>query len=50
MTEWKCSSCGYTVKADTPPKECPYCKKVCNFTDVTCYIPECQEGGRDQRL
>jgi len=41
MTQWKCSSCGYTFKADSPPETCPSCKENCAFVDATCYIPEC---------
>lgn len=42
---WKCSLCGYTLKAKVPPGACPSCKETCAFTDVTCYTPEC--GGTD---
>ena len=34
MTEWKCQKCGYTLKAEKPPEECPSCKEKCEFTDV----------------
>ena len=50
MSEWKCSSCGFSVKAEAPPEVCPYCNKKCEFSNVTCYIPECEEQGRDPRL
>ena len=50
MTSWKCQECGYTLEADAPPKECPSCKKLCLFNDVTCYIPECGDKGTDNRL
>lgn len=50
MTEWKCSDCGYAFSADLPPEECPSCKHKCEFVNVTCYIPECADNGRDQRL
>ena len=50
MTEWKCSSCSYSISAKAPPKMCPSCKKTCDFLNVTCYIPDCQGAGRDQRL
>lgn len=50
MAEWKCSNCGYTLKADMPPNECPSCKEKCEFMDVSCYIPECGETGSDPRL
>ena len=38
---WICSHCDYVLQAETPPAECPQCKKKCLFSDVTCYIPEC---------
>ncbi len=50
MTEWKCSHCGYKVTADTPPDQCPSCKDKCEFVNVTCYIPECEDKGTDERL
>ena len=50
MTHWKCSKCGYTLEADTPPDTCPACSQKCEFTDVSCYIPECGEKGADPRL
>lgn len=50
MTEWKCSKCGYSFSADTPPDECPSCKRKCEFVNVTCYIPECKDEGRDYRI
>lgn len=48
--EWKCSNCGYALKADVPPETCPSCKQKCEFVNVTCYIPECQSTGVDPRL
>lgn len=50
VNDWKCSKCGYTLKADTPPETCPQCKEKCEFLNVTCYIPECGFTGSDQRL
>ena len=50
MAEWKCTNCGYTLKAETPPEECPSCKKKCEFVDVSCYIPDCKDQGKDTRL
>jgi rubrerythrin len=50
MTEWKCSKCEYRLTADTPPDKCPSCDQNCEFVNVTCYIPECQDTGTDQRL
>ncbi len=50
---WKCSKCGYTQEADpgvAPPETCPMCKEKCEFTNVTCYIPECGMTGQDSRL
>jgi len=48
--KWKCSKCGYSLKADKPPEKCPSCKEKCEFVDVSCYIPECGQQGSDQRL
>ncbi|MEM2924742.1 MAG: hypothetical protein QXJ68_03525 [Methanocellales archaeon] len=51
MTWWKCSNCGYTFQASKPLNQCPSCKQICAFLDVTCYIPECGgEANRDPRL
>ncbi|HDJ28354.1 MAG TPA: hypothetical protein ENF28_03810 [Proteobacteria bacterium] len=47
---WKCSACGYTIQAVEPPEECPSCHKKCEFSDVTCYAPECNFTGVDPRL
>ena len=48
---WKCSKCGYTMNATTPPKTCPQCKEECEFLDVACYIPDCGGPGNiDPRL
>ena len=47
---WKCSACGYTLQAMEPPEECPSCHKKCEFSDVTCYAPECNFTGVDPRL
>jgi rubredoxin len=51
MTQWQCSNCGYTFRAESPPDRCPSCNQVCSFKDVSCYIPDC--GGQqniDPRL
>ena len=50
MTEWKCNKCGYKLTADVPPDTCPVCKETCEFLNVTCYIPECEDTGTDNRL
>jgi len=50
MANWKCSSCGYQLEADMPPKACPSCNKVCEFLDNTCYTPDCQWDGKDDRI
>ena len=50
MAEWKCTKCGYTLNASIPPKECPSCKEKCDFVDVSCYIPDCGNTGKDPRL
>jgi len=47
---WKCSNCRYVLQAATPPEVCPSCLQNCQFTDVTCYIPECGFSGTDNRL
>ena len=47
---WKCSNCRYVLQAATPPEVCPSCQQNCQFTDVTCYIPECGFSGTDNRL
>jgi rubredoxin len=41
MAWFKCSECGYSLKTDIPPEECPSCKKNCSFIDATYYTPEC---------
>jgi rubredoxin len=48
--EWKCSNCGYTLKVEAPPNQCPSCNQKCEFLNITCYIPECESTGSDQRL
>ena len=40
MTYWMCDECGFTTVAATPPDLCPECGAPCNFTNITCYIPE----------
>jgi len=50
MPHWKCSNCGYTLDAETPPKECPSCKQKCEFVDNTCYTPDCSDKGVDDRI
>jgi rubrerythrin len=48
---WKCTKCGYTVAAATPPKTCPECHEACEFKDISCYLPECGGPGNiDPRL
>jgi rubrerythrin len=47
---WKCSECGYTLQADTPPDICASCNERCEFKDVTCYQPDCGFKGVDPRL
>ena len=34
MGDWKCTKCGYSLKAETPPEECPMCNEKCEFVDV----------------
>jgi len=50
MPSWKCSNCGYTFDADAHPNECPSCKEKCEFLDNTCYTPDCEAGGTDDRI
>ena len=48
---WKCSNCGNTIQALSSPDSCPSCKERCEFSDVTCYTPECGGPGNiDHRL
>jgi rubrerythrin len=47
---WKCSNCGNTQVATTPPEACPVCKQKCAFLNVTCYEPDCGFTGMDKRL
>ena len=47
---WQCSKCHYVLQAMQPPETCPSCREHCQFTDVTCYIPECGFTGIDSRL
>lgn len=49
-TSWKCSSCGYTLKAEKPPEKCPSCNTQCEFLNNTCYTPDCAAGGVDGRI
>lgn len=42
---WKCGECGNTVRAATPPEQCPSCNEKCAFKDVTCYTPDCGGPG-----
>jgi rubredoxin len=50
---WKCSECGYTYQAATPPEVCRSCGEKCAFLDATCYTPECggpESGNPDPRI
>lgn len=42
---WKCGGCGRMVQAAAPPEKCPGCGEVCDFKNVTCYLPECGGPG-----
>jgi len=44
MGWWICSECDYVIQKESPPETCPSCNKKCNFSYVTCFIPEC--GGQ----
>ncbi len=50
MASWKCGNCGYTLEAETPPDQCPSCKEKCEFLDNSCYTPDCQHEGTDNRI
>jgi rubredoxin len=50
MNDWKCKNCGYELKAQKPPEECPSCKKKCEFMDISCYTPDCAATGKDTRI
>jgi len=41
MAHWMCTMCGYYLQSSAPPNRCPGCEKICAFSDVTCYRPEC---------
>ncbi len=47
---WQCSKCHYVLQTYQPPETCPSCQQACEFTNVTCYIPECGFAGPDTRL
>jgi len=48
---WKCIDCGFVLQGATPPEVCPSCQGRCEFTNVTCYLPECGGPGNiDPRL
>lgn len=48
---WKCGSCGTTFQETKAPEVCPSCKQNCDFSDVTCYSPDCGGPGNiDPRL
>jgi rubredoxin len=48
---WRCSNCGFSLKAAEPPRICPMCRAQCEFNDVSCYLPECGgPKGADPRL
>jgi len=40
LTYWRCAECGFIVVATKSPAVCPECKDACNFTNLTCYIPD----------
>lgn len=50
QNQWKCGNCGMILEAPEPPKMCPSCHRVCEFLNVTCYEPDCQDKGIDERL
>jgi rubrerythrin len=50
MANWKCGNCGYELETDKPPEKCPSCKESCECLDNTCYTPDCQYDGKDDRI
>jgi rubredoxin len=50
MTSFKCTHCGYTMQAESPPEQCPSCKAKCEFVDNSCYTPDCQDKKVDERI
>ena len=51
MNHWMCTECNYIYEAESPPESCPSCHAKCEFTNITCYIPECGGPGNiDARL
>lgn len=48
--QWKCGNCGAVLEATAPPKLCPSCHRMCEFLNVTCYLPDCKDEGIDKRL
>jgi len=50
MPTWKCTKCGYTLKSEVLPEECPSCKAKCEFLNNTCYTPDCKTQGIDKRI
>jgi rubrerythrin len=40
LTYWMCDECGFTTVAGFPPDSCPECEAPCNFTNITCYVPD----------
>jgi rubrerythrin len=40
VTYWMCDECGFTIVSAYPPSFCPECEASCNFTNITCYIPD----------
>lgn len=50
MANWKCTNCGYMFDADAPPEQCPSCKAKCEFVDNSCYTPDCENKGIDERI
>jgi rubredoxin len=50
MPNWICGNCGYAIEANSPPETCPSCKEKCEFLDKTCYTPDCEYTGKDDRI
>lgn len=47
---WKCTNCNYTLEEQVPPETCPSCSEKCDFVDITCYTPDCEVKGTDDRI
>ena len=49
MHKFRCVGCGYTLEAEAPPEECPFCHEKCDFVDDACYTPDCGGPEKDSK-